>query len=237
MQTQRRIGLFLAGTAWFCGALLMARDFWDKPYREWNPKQVLQILNDSPWAGQVVLTRQVGGRRSSGVSGEKELFDSYTVRLFSALPIRQAYVRMMQIMAQYDEMKPEQKSEFDTKHARALNIDTGDQIIVSLEFQTNDKQLAMSVDRQLKTTTADLLKQQVYLISDRLGRMQLREYYPPALDGTGAKFIFPRSVDGKPVVSGEDKSLKFEFYVPNTDHKVFYEWKVKKMLYMERLEL
>jgi hypothetical protein len=36
-------------------------------------------------------------------------------------------------------------------------------------------------------------------------------YSPPSPDGTGAKFVFPRKVNGKKMVSPQDKTLRFEF--------------------------
>ena len=210
---------------------LYAADFWEKPFNEWSRNDVLKMLQDSPWSHQVVLTDQRQGRNARNIAGEMEIYNQYTVRLFTALPVRQAYVRMMQIMNNYDSLSDEEKAEFDQRFAPALQMDTSQNIIVNLDFETNDRQLSMDIDRRLKQVTAEQLNQQVYLISDRLGRVQVSQYFPPSPDGTGAKFVFPREVEGKPVVSEEDDELKFEFYVPGTDHKVFHIWDVEDLEY------
>jgi hypothetical protein len=236
--------------------LVSADQFWEKPFTRWNEKQVHSLLNDSPWARQMTLASQSvdsgpaagadsqmgsprdlvsGGRgygqdKGSGISGEKEQFYGYTVRLFSALPIRQAYVRNYQIANQYDRMSREEKQAFDARFSRALNLDTGNEIIVAVHFSSNDRQVAMEVDRQLKQATFELLKQSAYLISDRIGRVQLKGYFPPSPDGTGAKLIFPREVREQPVVSDKDRELKLEFFVPGTEHKVFVTWPVARMV-------
>lgn len=210
-------------------ALLFAKDFWEKDYRKWKHGEVVKMLEDSPWSGKVTLTAQQAGRNTTNVAGELELFYTYTVRLFSALTVRQGYLRMVQLMNKYDEMSREDREAFDRKFAPALR-DFPDQVIVNLDFETNDRQAALEVDRQLKQVTTELLKQNAYLISDRLGRIPLQQYFPPAPDGTGAKFVFPRQVDGRPVATKEDKELKFEFYMPGTGHKIFYVWKIKDMI-------
>jgi hypothetical protein len=223
---------------------VLAKDFWESHYSEWDNQQVLRLLNNSPWAKQTTVTQQMGDRtrgfgadKGSGVSGEKELYHNYTVRFFTALPVRQAYVRMLQIMNQYDEMAEAQKQEFDARFAKALAMDTEDQIIVALEYSTNDRNAGMEVNRQLNQANAGVLKQSAYLISDRLGRVPIKAYFPPSPDGTGAKLIFPRTVDGKPVVSPEDKDVKLEFWVPGTGHKVFVTWKVKQLQHAGALAL
>lgn len=210
-------------------SLALAKEYWEKPFVEWKHEQVVKMLEDSPWAARVTLTEQRQGRQTRNVGGEMEVYNIYTVRLFSALPIRQGYVRMFQLMNKYDELSREEKQGFDQRFAPALR-DFGDEVIVNLDFATNDRQASMEVDRQLKQITSQQLKQSAYLISDRLGRVELVNYFPPSPDGTGAKFVYPRTVNGQPVVTSEDKELKFELWVPGTWHKVYQVWKVKNML-------
>jgi|GEM_PF-1613994 len=188
-------------------------------------------------------TRGYGADKSSGVSGEKELYDRYTVRFFTAPVIRQAYVRWLQLMKGYDSMNPEQKKALDGITANALAMTFPDQVIIGLEFESNNRQLAMEVSRQLKQITKDQLKQKAYLITDRLGRIEIADYYPPSPDGTGAKFVFPRQVNGSPILTAEDKEIRLELFVPGTTamtkdgngHKVFVKWKVSKMMVNKEL--
>jgi hypothetical protein len=224
----RRIGVFIAVLG-LAAATPQAKDFWERPHSGWKHSEVLKMLEDSPWSRKVVLTDQRAGRGTTNVAGEMELYHSYTVRLFTALPVRQAYVRMFQLMNQYDEMSRRDKEEFDGNFAFALR-DFPDEVIVNLDFETNDRQTAMEVDRRLKQSTAAQLKQSAYLISDRLGRVELINYFPPAPDGTGAKFVYPRVVDGQPVVSPEDREVKFELWVPGTGHKVYQVWRVANLM-------
>lgn len=188
-------------------------------------------------------TRGYGGDKTSGIGGEKEFYDRYTVRLFTALAIRQSYVRWLQLMKGYDSMPADQKKALDAVTDKALAMTFPDQVIVSLHFESNNRQLAMEVNRRLNELTKEQLKQQVYLITDRLGRIDLLDYWQPSPDGTGAKFVFPRMVNGQPILTNEDKEMRFELFVPGTEamtkngigHKVFVTWKVPKMIVNRQL--
>src|SRR6476660_9369482 len=95
----------------FGATQLLAQDFWNDPFEKWNRNQVSRMLTDSPWSQNQTLSTNLSGK-NSGLQGEKEIFNKFTVRFFSALPVRSAYVRMMQILNKYDEMAPEQRHEF-----------------------------------------------------------------------------------------------------------------------------
>ena len=59
-----------------------------------------------------------------------------------------------------------------------------------------------------KLTTGDL-QNNTYLLADNGQRIYLKEYQSPRNDGLGARFIFPRLVDGKPFITAETESLLF----------------------------
>lgn len=217
------------------GSILLAGDFWQKPFEEWGQNDVNKMLNDSPWAEQYVRTRKIGGK-SSGIGGEKELYDTVTLRFFSSLPVRHAYYRLLQIVNNYKKMDDEQKKLFDSKFSRILHIDFSQQIIVAMEFATNDREMGQRFDRSIKITTAELMKQNATLISDRLGRVPLTGYFPPSPDGTGAKFVFPREIDGKPLVAPGDKEIKIELFLPEVG-RVFITKKVKDLMYKGKIEI
>ncbi len=239
-------------------APLLADDACQKPFSRWNAKQAREVLTDSAWAKQMTLAniaqssaldenaaggqsnmgspraavdppRGYGADKGSGMHGEKEIFYAYTVRFFSALPIRQAYLRLSQLDKGYDRMSAEARRRFDAGISEALAADAQN-IVVAVDFESNDRKLLMEVNRRLRQATRDTLNQQAYLISDHLGRIYLKDYIPPPSDGTGAKLVFPRLVDGEPVVLPKDELVKLEFMVPGTDHKVYIEWKVKDLM-------
>jgi hypothetical protein len=234
-------------------------DACSKSYTKWNENYSRKVLTDSPWSKPFILARvhsqaegyqredivhdpNAGARsltekdrnwgidRGHGVGGEKEIYDAYTLRLFSALPVRQAFVRMFQIVNHYEKMPPRQKQELDQKFAQALAMDMSEQIVVTVSFTATDQEVSREVDRQLHQATADSLKARAYLITEHGGRIPLKDYYPPSGDGAGAKLVFPRTVDGQPVVNGTDNELAFEFTVPGPEHRIFVTWKVKDLV-------
>lgn len=230
-------GLIIAGSVLATVSVLLAADFWDKPFREWKRDQAVKLLQDSPWAKQVVLSDQRGGRDTRNVGGEMDVHHVYTIRFFTALPVRQSYVRLVQIGNNYDELSADDQKAFDQAFSRALAMDTSNEIIVSLEFSSNERQTSMDVERQLRQITADQLRQSVFLITDEHGRIDLISYFPPSPDGTGAKFVFPRVIDGQPAVTAEDREVRFELSMPGTDHRVYATWKIRDMLYGGELAL
>jgi hypothetical protein len=235
------------------GAGLQAQGPGDQAYLKWSQKDVQRILTDSPWAKQMTIAQPVtdtyrgsdtgglnpreaidgprgyGLARDAGVAGDKEHFHAYTVRFYSAMPIRQAHVRFLQIKSKYEQMTPDEKRSFEQKYAYLLGADVSKDIVISLEFVSNDQNLNLEVNQKLRQATKDLLLQSAFLISDRMGRIPLRDYNPPAEDGTGAKLIFPRTIQGEPVVIARDRNAKLEFFVPGTDHKLFITWKIKDL--------
>jgi len=249
--------LILIGTFLTYGLILGAEDkFLTKPFKQWKDKEVVKVLNNSAWAKQQTFASAYGvkeggvrgdekvefssdptgsrkDRMSSGVGGEKELMDTYTVRLFTAQPVREAHVRAVQLAMGYDSLEPAAKGQFDQKTQRALGMDTSSQIIVAVDFATNNKQYQIDVEKRLGLLTAQQLQQSAYLISQRLGRVQIQQYFPPAPDRTGLKMVFPRTVNGQPVISPEDKEVTFEWYF---DKKVLVTFPIQDLMYKGKLE-
>jgi len=250
--------LILIGTFLTYGLILGAEDnkFLTKPFKQWKDKDVVKVLNNSAWAKQQTFASAYGvkeggvkgdekvefsadptgsrkDRMSSGVGGEKELMDTYTVRFFTALPVREGHIRALQLATGYDSKEPAEKGKFDQMTQRALNMDTSQQIILAIDFGTNNTQYQIDVEKRLGLLTAQQLQQSAYLISQRLGRIQIQQYFPPSQDKTGLKMVFPRTVNGQPVISPEDKEVTFEWYF---DKKLLVTFPIQEMMYKGKLE-
>ncbi len=215
-------------------SLLLAEDFWQQPFDKWKPEDVARMLSDSPWAQSETFTAAIDSK-NAGLRGEKELFYTFTVRFFSARPVREAYVRAYRLKNNYDEMAADQRQEFDKRFQRALNLDVADRVIVAVEYATNDPGAVRDLRSAFELATKDTLKQRVYLISQKLGRVELQEYFPPSADGTGAKFVFPRMVNGQPVFGPQDKEIRFDFTALVTNQRIFLTFKSAKMVYRGEL--
>lgn len=222
-------------------ALLLAKDFWERPYTEWTQKDVNKMLQNSPWTLTQTYRGQQGAGRGSvwdrtSNAGERESNDIYTIRLFSAQPIRDAYARMMQLMNRYDSANDAEKQRIDSMTARVRTLDVSERVIVAMTYASNLPDNIRNFKQYFDKQSAELLKQNCYLISSRLGRVELKEYFPESPDGSGMKFIFPRTVDGQPVFQEGDKELKFDMWVAPTNQKIFQTWKPKSLMYQGKLE-
>ena len=52
------------------------------PFQEWSLDRAVKVLNDSPWARHETFTRVIRGV-GSGISGEKEIYNTFYVRFLS----------------------------------------------------------------------------------------------------------------------------------------------------------
>jgi len=78
-----------------------------------------------------------------------------------------------------------------------------------------------------------LLKQ--YLERQDGQRVFLMQYNAPIADNLGAKFIFPRLVDGQPFLKSDSGSVRF-FAQFNDSFKINMVYKVREMIYEQKLE-
>ena len=186
----------------------------NKPWTEWSQKEAEKILNDSAWgqtkakvepespAHQLRLPRHFNDARpardsstraATGVeSGEKKETPSvhYRVRLMSAKPIRAAFVRMVELQGAPAEKVAQLKTFVDREFA--------DYIVVTISMDGSDKKLMAPAMQVLANADASALKNTTYLERKDGKKLDLMDYRAPIQDGLGAKFVFPRSLDGKP---------------------------------------
>ncbi|GAB4238776.1 MAG: hypothetical protein Kow00109_13310 [Acidobacteriota bacterium] len=177
---------------------------WAKPETDWTREECLRILTNSPWVAKDTTTQVVGGV-GSGVQGEKEIFSTYYVRLFSARPVRRAYRRLLELQTG-DSASGEDSAGEDTLFR--------DWIVISVTFRCNNPREQARIEQFFQTGTTETMKNRAYLTTPRHPRVPLAEYFPPQNPLVGAKFVFPRLVDGEPIVGEGDSFLVFEFDTP-----------------------
>ncbi len=232
--------LLTAGAAACLGA-----DFWEKKqYKEWSQRDCAKMLEDSPWAKTLTLTKveimaQETAANATMGSGQQP-YVKYQAHFRSAAPIRQAMVRQMQIAQKYDSLPPEQKQEFDKKVEEFLAAGSPDAVIVHVIYMANSQTNELELARHWQSRTTDTLKNSVYLISSKGVRVPLAQYAVAQGGQHEFQFIFPRQYEGKPILGPEDKSLKLEFAYPVVDTmgdgRAFMEFKVQKMSFGGKTE-
>jgi hypothetical protein len=239
----------------------------DKPFSKWDQKQVAEMYNKSAWAvvksfrGQVANISSNGaasagqhgsvssmasggtGSTSLGTSGNAtEGTDvteySFTARLFSSQPIRDAYVRMLQFMNRYDALPADKQHAFDQQMDKILHYDVSKQVVIALTYQVNDPNSQRDINQWFNTQTTETLKQNAYLYSPSAGQLELLNYIPPARDaGLGAQFIFPRTFKGEPILQPNAAGkLRFQLsYQPQVNQMMYIDFDPKEMTYKGEL--
>ena len=212
-------------------------EFWEKKdYKQWSQKEVTQMLEKSPWARQFT-SQKVGIReRDLDAMDAAQPYIKYQVQFRSAQPIRQAIVRQMALNQKYDSLSSEEKQQFDESAEAFLSADVSNMVVVYITYETNNIEYDRQLARHWQSQTVDLLKNYVYLSSNKGDKVQLTNYSVDQGGGRSFQFIFPREVNGYPIVDPmKDKSLKLEFTYPVIDAigngNAFMEFKLEKMIF------
>lgn len=198
------------------------------PWRNWALEEAVRVLNDSPWARQVTFA-QVVAEVGSGVRGEKEILNTFYIRLLSARPVRQALARVEQINRGYDRLSPPDRDRFDRLLEAGLELDASRWIVVTVGFRSNDSERENQILSFLRTETAQTLKNQAILSTNRFPRVELKAYYPPAGDGIGARFVFPRYSDGTEIFEDQRDTLLFQLEIPDLGTPLTVEFPLREM--------
>ena len=154
---------------------------------------------------------------------------TYNIRLFSARPVRQAFVRIMQL--QRKDLAPDMVARLNT-FAEAPSEDS---IIVAVAVENPDANLLGKAMQIIRNATAVKLKNTTYLERTDGKRVYIEEYTPPGGDGFGARFIFPRMLDGKPFLSADATMMRFVSEL-DSSIKLNMKYKVKEMMIDDRIE-
>ncbi len=182
----------------------------DGGFVKWPLPKAVKMLTDSPWARVETFARVIGGT-GSGASGEKEIYYSFYVRLLSARPVREAYTRIQLIQHGYDEMAAEDADRlFSDLIENRVAVDFEKWIVVALSFRCNDPNEESRLRQFFQSQTTGTLKNKAFLVTSQFSQLPLTAYFAPREEGVGARFVFPRQVDGVAVATVEDANLTFE---------------------------
>lgn len=209
-----------------------------KPWMEWSEKDITKMLNDSPW-GQTQVDTNVsemffsptssGGSNSSSRSQQGALNQAvnmnYRIRFLSAKPIREAFAK--QVMTKNPQL---------TESLKAFAEQTSDKyIVVAVDFDSTDRRLSGPAMQAFAAANPGQLKTTTYLETKDGKRVFVDQYLQPGNDGMGAKFVFPRVVEGKPFVTAESGYVRFYAEVSSAI-KLNMRFKVADMMYNDKLE-
>ena len=222
------------------GSVTAGAQWSKKRYTEWSEKEAQKVLDDSPWGQTQTFTNtsrmfNTGpGRGNAGGSPEEGSADhiNFRIRFLSATPIRQALSRSIELR---------QKGEMDGQLAARLKAfaEPGgfpDYIVIAVTVDAREqKGQLQQADALLQTRTTAELKNNTYLAVKGGQRVFIEEFQQPKRDGLGAKFLFPRMINGKPTISEETGEVKF-YSELSKDYTLNMRFKVKDMMYDGKLD-
>jgi len=224
-----------------------------KPWTEWSAKDAEKVLNNSAWgqtqtegdtssrpSSESAITQTTAARENTvrsasaaknAESGEQKNTSSmsvnYRVRLLSAKPIRAAFVRMIEIQG----ASPERVAQLRT----FVDRDFGDYIVVTINIDGTDRKRMGAVMTEISSVDAEALKATTYLERKDGKKVALMEYRAPTQDGLGAKFVFPRTLEGKPFIEASSGEMRFSIEAGKA-LKISKRFKVSEMMYDGKLE-
>jgi hypothetical protein len=154
---------------------------------------------------------------------------NYHVRLLSAKPVRQAFMRTISL--EQKNTDPELLEGMTAFVAR----DFKDYIVVAVTFDSTDSRFSGPALQAFAVARVGTLKNGTYLERKDGKRVQPLAYYPPINDGLGAKFVFPRKVDEQDFINLN--SGNFRFYSELSQQiKLNVTYKISDLMYNGSLE-
>ena len=216
----------------------------EKPWVEWSRNDAQKMLNDSPWAktqtdtesSQRLYSRTANPTDSNAAGNAARLSRGavdqpieirFRVRFFSARPVRQALVKLMEIENPAAREAPRLREFAEAKSAKS--------IVVTVSFDSNEQAYLGSTAQALSNATTALLANGTYLERSDGKRVFLAQYVPPGKDGFGARFIFPREVDGAPFLNEKSGEVRFHAEYP-IGLQIDRRFKVAEMVHKGELE-
>ena len=220
--------------------------------------ELLRILNDSPWGKtqtetdtsemffsptrpgssipggaqtnpNAVRDQQTrNNERAERGAYNQALSVNYRIRFFSARPIREALAKLFILR------NPTADPQAVADWKGFVDRDFGPYIVLTVDFDAADGRMLGPVVQSFASSTKDTLKNKTYLERNDGKRIFLIDYRPPSDDGIGAKFVFPRVVDGKPFLSSMNGFIRFVSEMPG-DIKLNMKFDVSRMVYDDRL--
>ena len=179
--------------------------------------------------GTVSTQQSINNNRAGRGAVNEAVGVSYRISFLSSRPVRQALARM--ILAA--EREPNDQL---VKNLQAfVERDFSPYIAIAVTVSSSDGRFSGPALQAINSATTGTLKNKAFLERQDGKRLFLSEYHPPIQDNLGAKFIFPRLVDGEPFLNSTSGTVRFyaEF---NDSFQLNMRYKVADMIYDQKLE-
>jgi hypothetical protein len=182
-----------------------------KDWTRWTSRDCLIVLGEapvlggSPWANQGRVT----------LPSYSDAYLYAIIQLRSALPIRQAVLRRLQLEKRYDKMNAQQKQAFDQLHADDLSEKEDRDIVVRVINGSVNNAPAGNSNSGYVDSKAVAPRQVALKLPS--GPLALPIHTTVVKIGdlrNECEFVFPRVVNGKPLIEQGDSTLSIIFGAP-----------------------
>ena len=213
-----------------------------KPYTKWTRAEARLVLSDSPWGkSQRFITgsgdelpkkidiNNPAGEIGPNVTSPNSL--SFMMCLLSAKPVREAISR--RLLRDEDERDA---SLDDTIHALLEDFTPkgeSEHIAILVSAASSPGPRLQEAQAALINKTTDDLKPETFLEVKGGKRVALSEYR--SYGRVGGVFIFPRVVDGEPLINAKSGELRFHTKLSKV-FKLDARYRPKDMIYQGKLE-
>ena len=202
---------------------------WEKKqYTEWSKNDCLKILRESPWASTYGAETSLLNRPTApqvGASGALPLV-SVTAVFLSAKPVRQAMVRAQQLEQGHEKLSADQEKSFEERANRFVNTEFPDAILVQVSH-VGAQFFLMGILRYLKGQSEEGLKNNLALVV--AGKRVLPEQVTISPSGAEIQIVYPRRLNGEPIVTPATKEIRLELIYPV--ERVSFTFQIKKMMW------
>ena len=225
-----------------------------KPFQEWSKKEAEQVLEDSPWAAKQEVrlrfagqTRRVAGgtvpldttgglidstSNTAELGGAEAPVDfQFTLRLRSALIVRQAVVRLKQL-ENNSAMGEKDRAAFDAKLKGLLECPACEQnYVLTLSAKSKERPGADPIFTTFKGGRLADLQRYIFIANSRGERRDLVHFVPPKAPGDEAVFYFPRfNEKGEALLTPTDTALIANFTNNDVNMNINFRLDVSKLI-------
>jgi hypothetical protein len=229
----------------------------DKPYHKWSKDEAFKMISNLPFADQYQSTDAVNavstqanaadqadnrfeGRERGRGSGRYLAPTPVVVRLHSALPVRQAIVRLQEISAGYDKMNEADQKKFDASVAGFLECAVCKGYYVVTMFKFKNSAMGVVDDGLFQTSKLEEFQNRVWLENDKGEKRMIEQFSPAKGPGDTAILFFKRQDEkGNVLITPDTKEFRIvfnnEFRSSKTNQYAFlmpsaFEFKVSKIM-------
>ena len=186
-------------------------------------------IGQSSSRGTTSDQQAINNNRADRGAVNEEIHISYRISFLSSRPVRQALAKtILAAEREPNDQLVKQLQDFVERDFSAY-------IVIAVTVDSTDRRFSGPIMQLINSGSTGTLKNNAYLERQDGKRLFLTQYLPPIADNLGAKFIFPRLVDGQPFLKSDSGTVRFyaEF---NDSFKLNMRYKVADMIYDQKLE-